>query len=153
MDLSNLKPAEGSTKKGKRVGRGNGSGRGTTAGRGTKGQLSRSGSSIPYHFEGGQMPLVRRLPKFGFHNPNSVTYRPVNLGRLSRFVAEGRVDPDEEITPEVLAAAGLADADDKVKILGDGAIDVALDVRVHAVSESARRKIEDAGGSITELDN
>lgn len=153
MDLSNLEPAEGSTKKSKRIGRGDGSGRGTTAGRGTKGQKSRSGGNIPYHFEGGQMPLVRRLPKFGFHNPNSVSYRPVNLGRLSRFIDEGRLDPDDAITPDVLAQAGLADENDKVKILGDGDVDVALNVRVHAVSESARRKIEDAGGSISELDN
>lgn len=153
MDLSNLKPAEGSTKKKKRIGRGNGSGRGTTAGRGTKGQKSRSGGNIPYHFEGGQMPLVRRLPKFGFNNPNSVTYRPVNLGRLSRFIDEGRVDPDAEITLRVLVEAGLADEDDRVKILGDGDIEVAVDINVHAVSGSARKKIEEAGGSITVLEN
>ena len=153
MDLSNLKPAEGSTKKSKRIGRGNGSGSGTTAGRGTKGQKSRSGGNIAYHIEGGQMPLVRRLPKFGFHKPNSVTYRPVNLGRLSQFIEEGRVNPDEQITPEVLAGAGLADENDLVKILGEGDIEVAVDVTVHAISESARQKIEDAGGSVTELDN
>lgn len=153
MDLSNLKPAEGSTNKRKRIGRGNGSGRGTTAGRGTKGQKSRSGGNIPYHFEGGQMPLVRRLPKFGFNNPNSVTYRPVNLGRLSRFIEEGRLDPDQEITPGVLAEAGLADEDDRVKVLGDGDIEVAVEINVHAVSGSARNKIEEAGGSITLLDN
>jgi large subunit ribosomal protein L15 len=153
MDLSNLKPAKGSTKKKKRIGRGDGSGRGTTAGRGTKGQKSRSGGTLPYHFEGGQMPLVRRLPKFGFHNPNSITYRPINVGRLSRFVEEGRLDASEEITPSTLARAGLMDENDRVKILGDGEIDVAVEVSVHAVSESAREKIEDAGGSVALLEN
>lgn len=149
MELHNLSPAEGSTKDEKRVGRGNGSGHGTTAGRGTKGQKSRSGTRIPFFFEGGQMPLVRRLPKFGFHNPERVTYQPVNVGRLAALVEEGRLDAGEPVTVERLVELGVVDEADPVKILGDGSIEHALEVRANAFSASAREKIEEAGGSVS----
>lgn len=153
MELHNLSPAEGSTKDEKRVGRGNGSGHGTTAGRGTKGQKSRSGTRIPFFFEGGQMPLVRRLPKFGFHNPERVTYQPINVGRLATLVEEGRLDAGDPVTVERLVELGVADENDPVKILGDGSIEQALDVHAHAFSTSAREKIEEAGGSVSVEDD
>ena len=149
MELHNLSPAEGSNKKEKRVGRGNGSGYGTTAGRGTKGQKSRSGTRIPFFFEGGQMPLVRRLPKFGFHNPNRKTYEILNVGRLDGLVEEGRIDPDAPVTAEVLAEAGVVEDGEPVKILGDGEIEHGLELQVAAFSDSAREKIEQAGGTAT----
>lgn len=148
MDLSNLKHSKGARKARKRIGRGEGSGRGGTATRGHKGQKSRSGAKIPASFEGGQMPLVRRIPKFGFKNLNRVPYKPVNLARLDALVDEGRIDPKTDVTPEVLAEIGLIRKKDRVKVLGRGEINVALNVRVHAVSESARKKIEAAGGSV-----
>lgn len=151
MDLSKLKPAEGAVKKSKRIGRGNGSGKGTTAGRGMKGQKSRSGGNIPAHFEGGQMPLIRRIPKFGFHNPNSVTYQPLNVGRLSQAVADGILDADAPITPEVLVEVGIINKNQLVKILGDGTIEEAVEVSAHAASASAQKKIEAAGGSVEVL--
>lgn len=149
MELHNLSPAEGSTKKEKRVGRGNGSGYGTTAGRGTKGQKSRSGTRIPFFFEGGQTPLVRRLPKFGFHNPNRKTYEILNVDGLDALVEEGRIDPDAPVTAEVLAEAGVVEDGEPVKILGDGEIEHGLDLQVAAFSDSAREKIERAGGTAT----
>lgn len=151
MDLSNLKPAPGATRKNKRKGRGVGSGRGGhSSTKGTKGQKSRSGShTLPVWFEGGQMPLFRRLPKFGFTNPFRRENRIVNVGRLARLVEEERIDPDEPVTPEVLAEAGVVQKPEQVKILGDGEISQALDVSAHAFSASAKEKIEAAGGSAT----
>lgn len=94
------------------------------------------------------MPLIRRLPKWGFHNPNSVTYQPLNVGRLNRMIEEGTFDAEEPITLDKLVEAGVVDENDRLKILGDGEIDVAVEITAHAASKSARKKIEDAGGSI-----
>lgn len=152
MNLSNLQPASGSTRSRKRIGRGQGSGRGGTATRGHKGQKSRSGAQIPAWFEGGQMPLTRRIPKFGFHNPARVVYSPVNVSRLSELVESGRLDPAQPVTPEVLAGLGLFQARDRVKILGKGELGVALNVSAHGFSASAKEKIEAAGGTITVLE-
>lgn len=154
MDLSNLKPAEGATHEGKRLGRGVGSGRGGhSSTRGTKGQSSRSGSgNRPVWFEGGQMPLFRRMPKFGFNNPFKTEYSIANVSRLARLVDKGRIDASEPVTPEVLEDAGAVRSAERVKILGDGEIEVALEISAHAFSASAKEKIEAAGGSATLLD-
>lgn len=146
MELHTLRYAPGSRRPRKRVGRGESSGHGKTAGRGTKGQKSRSGDrKVPAHFEGGQMPLQRRLPKVGFRNPFRVAYRPINVGQLEELVTSGRI-PDGVVTPEVLVRLGLARKRDRIKILGDGDLQVALRVQAHAASASARQKIEAAGG-------
>ena len=140
MNLHDLKPAEGSKKKRKRLGRGPGSGRGKTAGRGHKGQLSRSGSRRRPNFEGGQTPLHRRLPKFGFTNIFRKEYQIVNLTDLGR--CEGT-----EITPETLKAAGLIKKTDiPVKILGNGSVDKAYQVKAAKFSKPAAAKLEEAGG-------
>jgi large subunit ribosomal protein L15 len=154
MDLSNLSPAEGATQKKKRLGRGEGSGRGGhSSTRGTKGQSSRSGAgNRPAWFEGGQMPLYRRIPKFGFKAPFREEYSIANVKRLQRLVDEGRIDADEPVTPESLEEAGAVRSAENVKILGDGDIEAALDISAHAFSASAREKIEAAGGSATALD-
>lgn len=149
MDLSNLRPAKGSTKSKKRIGRGEGSGKGGTATKGHKGQKSRAGASIPAWFEGGQMPLQRRVPKFGFKNRNRVEYAAINLGRLSRLLEEGRLSEGDAVTPETLVTLGLTDKRDRVKILGDGDLSAKLDVSAHAFSASAQSKIEAAGGSVS----
>ena len=147
MDLSNLKPAAGSTKNKKRVGRGEGSGSAGTAGKGHKGQKARSGGGVPTWFEGGQMPLQRRVPKYGFKQRGRVAYDPVNLGRLARLVQDGTLDAT--ITPETLVAHGIGGKNGRVKILGDGQISAALTVHAHAFSASAKEKIEAAGGTAT----
>ncbi len=154
MDLSNLKPAKGSTKKSKRLGRGVGSGRGGhSSTRGDKGQKSRTGNNkMPAWFEGGQMPLQRRIPKFGFTNPFRKEYRIVNVSRLAELVEAGRLDASAAITPSVLVEAGLAGKADRIKILGGGALGVALEVTAHGFSKSARQKIEEAGGQATVLE-
>lgn len=151
MDLSNLKPAKGATNKRRRLGRGVGSGTGGhSSTKGDKGQKSRSGNhKMPAWFEGGQMPLQRRLPKFGFNSPFRTEYRPVNVSWLQRLVEEDRIDPSAPVTPEVLVDAGASRKSDLVKILGDGEISTALDVQAHAFSASAQKKIEAAGGSVT----
>lgn len=151
MNLSNLKPAAGSTRNRKKVGRGQGSGHGGTSTRGHKGAKSRSGASFRPWFEGGQMPLQRRIPKFGFKNRFRVEYNPINLSRLAQLVEAGRVDAAEAITPDVLVALGLAGKNDLIKILGSGEVTAALNVTAHAFSESAKAKIEAAGGSVTVL--
>ena len=141
MNLSQLKPPAGQKKAKRRIGRGMGSGRGKTAGRGSKGQRAISGFSLMRGFEGGQMPLHRRLPKRGFTNIFRVTYRTVNVDRLN-VLPGGSV-----VTPESLQAAGLiAKARLGVKVLGNGEIKVALTVRAHKFTASAARKIEAAGG-------
>ena len=151
MDLSNLKPAKGSTKKKKRLGRGVGSGYGGhSSTRGNKGQRSRSGASIPAWFEGGQMPLQRRIPKFGFTNPNRVENHVLNVDRLAALVEAGTLDASA-ITPEALVQAGVAGKQDRIKILGGGELETALTVTAHAFSKSAREKIEKAGGTATVL--
>ena len=153
MDLSNLKPAKGATRSRKRIGRGVGSGYGGhSSTRGNKGQKSRSGASIPIWFEGGQMPLQRRIPKFGFKNRFRVAYRGVNIGRLLKLIEEKRIDPTQPITPAVLVEAGAVRKSDLVKILGDGDISDKLEVHAHAFSASAKTKLEDAGGSITVIE-
>ena len=147
MDLSKLTPAKGSTHSKKRIGRGEGSGKGGTATKGHKGQKSRAGASIPAWFEGGQMPLQRRVPKFGFKNHNRVEYAAINLGRLGRLVEEGRLSEGDAVTPELLISLGMTDKRDRVKILGDGDFSTKLDITAHAFSKSAKEKIEAAGGS------
>ena len=145
MKLHELSPSPGSTKSKKRIGRGPGSGTGKTAGRGHKGQRSRSGYSQRLGFEGGQMPLIRRVPKRGFTNIFRSEYSVINVRDLAALAEEG------EITPESLLAHGLVRRGRPVKILGDGEIDTAVTVRAHKFSRSARQKIEAAGGSCEEL--
>lgn len=146
MKLHDLKPAAGARRSRKRVGRGPGSGNGKTAGRGEKGQKSRSGYKRKRGFEGGQMPLVRRLPKRGFVNLFRTTYRTVNVDRLNAFEAGSTV------TPEDLLARGLVrKGRDGVKVLGNGEIGVKLTVRAHRFTEAAKAKIEAAGGTIEVL--
>lgn len=141
--LSNLSPPAGAKHKRKRLGRGPGTGQGTTAGKGQKGQNCRSGGGVRPYFEGGQMPLQRRLPKRGFKNPFRVDYDPVNVGRLGDTFAAG-----DAVDPTVLIARGLAPRKSKrVKILGSGEISVALTIRAHGFSKSAREKILAAGGT------
>ena len=145
--LSNLKYAEGSRKKRKRVGRGEGSGHGSQATRGMNGQRSRSGSKKRAWFEGGQMPLQRRIPKFGFTNIFKETYQVVNLNALQRVANENNID--KVLNSEELKNLGLISSTRKpVKILGKGELKVKLNLEVHAISQSAKEKIESAGGSI-----
>lgn len=148
MKLHELSPAKGSKKDRKRVGRGPGSGLGKTAGRGHKGQRSRSGYSRRPGFEGGQMPLVRRVPKRGFTNIFRVEFAVVNLQDLAEIAAE----TGNEVTPESLADAGRVRRGRPVKVLGNGEIDRALTVKAHAFSASARQKIEGAGGTVEEIE-
>ena len=144
--LSNLTPAPGSRRKPKRIGRGQGSGHGGTATRGHKGAGSRSGSKHRAWFEGGQMPLVRRLPKRGFVSPFRTEYQVVNVETLGRLATDGRV-VDGVVNPEVLSKLGVVkDESSPVKILGSGELKVKLDVSAHAFSKSAVQKIETAGG-------
>ncbi|MEN0003691.1 MAG: 50S ribosomal protein L15 [Bacteroidota bacterium] len=145
MELHNLKPASGSTKKTKRIARGQGSGHGGTATRGHKGQKSRSGFSKKRNFEGGQMPLQMRLPKRGFKNPNRVAYVPLNINRLQAISDKYNVT---EITLENLVENGIIRKKDKVKVLGRGELSATLNVTVHAVSTSAKEAIEAKGGSV-----
>ena len=142
MKLHNLSPKEGSKQKKKRVGRGNGSGRGTYCGRGIKGQKARAGGNVGPIFEGGQTRLFRRLPKVGFNNKFKREVNIVNVRDLNGFPA------DSEVTPELLEERGLISSipGDGVKILGDGELEVSLTVKAHDFSESARKKIEAAGG-------
>jgi large subunit ribosomal protein L15 len=143
MELHNLKPAEGSTHSDKRVGRGEGSGRGGTSTRGHKGAKSRSGYSKKRGFEGGQMPLQRRVPKFGFKNPNRVAYRGINLDVIQGLIDNKKV---KEITREVLIDNGLMSKNDLVKILGRGELKSKIDVTADAFSKSAKEAIEAQGG-------
>ncbi len=143
MRLDNLKPPRGAKKKARRVGRGAGSGRGRTAGRGSKGQGSRSGGGVRPGFEGGQMPLQRRLPKRGFHNPFRKVYAEVNVRDLERFA------PDSVVDEELLRQSGLVKGRwDGIKLLGSGDITRSLTVKVDRCSAGARQKIEAAGGQI-----
>jgi len=144
LTLANLSPQEGSRKQKKRVGRGPGSGHGKTSGRGHKGAKARSGYQSKPGFEGGQMPLQRRLPKRGFNNIFRKDYEIIGLGQLEVFEA------GQEVSTETLVAAGLAKAGNGVKILANGEISKALTVRVEKVSGSARELIEKAGGSVVE---
>jgi large subunit ribosomal protein L15 len=148
MDLSNLKPAEGSTKTSKRIGRGQGSGRGGTSTRGHKGAKSRSGYSKKVGFEGGQMPLQRRVPKFGFKNINRKEYKAINVEVLQALAEKNNITT---IDKEVLMAAGMMSKNDNVKILGNGVITVKLEVKAHAFSKSAIAAIEAAEGTVVKL--
>ncbi len=146
--LSNLKPAKGSVKKEKRVGRGPGSGHGGTSTRGMNGQKSRSGDKYRPWFEGGQMPLSRRVPKRGFKSPFKVEYQPLNLTKLVEFVSKNNL-VDQPITPELLYEKKVVGSKNKpIKVLGEGEVNVKLDLTIHAISQSARQKIESAGGTI-----
>jgi|SRR5882724_10811134 len=143
MKLHEIKPAPGSTKRRKVVGRGRGSGHGTTAGRGGKGQTARTGSSIPAWFEGGQMPLIRRLPKRGFTNIFKKNYAIINIEILDRF------ESGQEVTPALLVSQGLIGSrNNGVKVLGAGALTKTLTVHAHKFSQSAAAKIEAAGGKV-----
>ena len=148
MDLSNLKPAKGSVKKEKRIERGQGSGKGRTATRGHKGQKSRSGYSRNYSFEGGQMPLNRRVPKFGFKNFNRVEYKAVNISTLQELAERKKLT---KIDVQTLIDNGIIARKDLVKILGNGKLTVKLDVTAHAFSESAKKAIEALEGNAVKI--
>lgn len=141
MELHTLQPASGSRRRAMRVGRGRASGKGKTSGRGHKGQYARSGHKHKPLFEGGQMPMARRIPKRGFKNINRVVYAPVNTAALNAF------EEGTEVTPDLLAQAGLVKGNwDGIKILGNGELTKKLTVRAHAFSATAKEKIEAAGG-------
>jgi len=148
MDLSNLKPASGSVKKDKRIGRGQGSGRGGTSTRGHKGAQSRSGYSRTRGFEGGQMPLQRVVPKFGFKNINRVEYKAINLDALQKLAEKNKLSA---INVQTFIDAGLADKNDRIKILGNGELKLKLTVKAHAFSNSAKTAIEKLEGTIETL--
>jgi len=149
MNLSSLKPAAGSVKKGKRIGRGQGSGRGGTSTRGHKGAKSRSGYSRKEGFEGGQMPLQRRVPKFGFNNPNKIVNKVVSLDTLNLLTEKLNV---KAIGLEEFVNNGLASKNSRVKVLGDGELKLSLEVSAHAFSKSATEAIEKAGGKVVVLE-
>ncbi len=148
MELSNLKPAKGSVKKDRRLGRGQGSGKGGTATRGHKGQKSRSGYSKRIGFEGGQMPLQRRVPKHGFKNISRKEYKAVNLSTLEELAESKKL---KTIDVQALVDAGLVSRSDLVKILGNGKLTKKLEVKAHAFSASARKAIEELEGSIEKI--
>ncbi len=148
MDLTNLKPAEGSTHREKRIGRGQGSGFGGTSTRGHKGQKSRSGYSRKIGFEGGQMPLQRRLPKFGFKNINRKEYKGVNVSALQELAEKRKLT---SINVDTLVDFGLLRKNDKVKILGNGSLSLKLEVTAHAFSKSAIKAIEGQEGTVVKL--
>jgi large subunit ribosomal protein L15 len=148
MKLHTLKPAAGSVRKNKRLGRGQGSGGGGTAGRGHKGAQSRSGYSKKFGFEGGQMPLQRRLPKFGFKNNNKIYFKAVNLDVLEGLAEKGKT---VEINVQFLIDNGIVGKNDKVKVLGRGTLKSKVNVQAHAFSETAVKAIEAAGGSATKM--
>jgi len=148
MKLHSLRPASGSVKKKKRVGRGQGSGRGGTSTRGHKGAKSRSGYSKKEGFEGGQMPLQRRVPKFGFKNPNRVEYKPINVQSLQEIAEKNNIS---SFVMSDYTKYGMASKKDKIKILNKGEISVKLDVEAHAFSSSAKSAIESAGGKATTI--
>ncbi|SDR73995.1 LSU ribosomal protein L15P [Polaribacter sp. KT25b] len=149
MSLHNLTPAEGSVKKGKRIARGEGSGHGGTSTRGHKGQKSRSGYSRKIGFEGGQMPLQRRVPKFGFTNINRKEYQGINLDKLQSLVDDGKIT--DTVNLDILVAIGLASKNDLVKILGGGELKAKLNITVHKFTATAKAAIEAAGGEVVTL--
>ena len=144
MQLNNLRPAKGSVKSGKRIGRGEGSGKGGTSTRGHKGQKSRSGYSRKIGFEGGQMPLQRRVPKFGFTNINRKEYQGINLDKLQQLVDDGKIK--DTVTMDVLIENGLVRKNELVKILGRGELKAKLNISVHKYTATAKDAIEKAGG-------
>ena len=149
MKLENLKPAKGATKASKRVGRGEGSGHGGTATRGMNGAKSRSGYSHKIGFEGGQMPIQRRLLKFGFKNPTRVEYKPVNLSVINALAVDADLN---EVTIDDLFTAGIISKNEIVKVLGKGEITKAVNVVANAFSKSAAEKIQAAGGTATVIE-
>ncbi len=149
MDLSNLKPAKGSIKSRKRLGRGEGSGYGDTASRGHKGQKSRSGYSKKLGFEGGQMPLQRRVPKFGFNNINRKEYKGINIGALQKLADEKNIDT---IDVQTLIDAGWAKKNELIKILGDGELKTKLHIKAHAFSKSVIKAIERLDGTAEKIE-
>lgn len=149
MKLHELKPAAGSKGREKRIGRGEGSGHGGTSTRGHKGAQARSGYSRKIGFEGGQMPIQRRLPKYGFKNPTRVEYKGINVSALQALAEQNGLT---EITLETLVSAGYVSSKQLVKILGNGELTVKLDVTAHAFSKSAVAKIEAAGGKTTTIE-
>jgi large subunit ribosomal protein L15 len=148
MDLSKLKPAEGATKKEKRIGRGQGSGRGGTSTKGHKGQKAQAGYNHKRGFEGGQMPLVRRVPKFGFTNPTRVEFKGINLDTLQTLAESKGL---KVIDPKALYENGLISRNDKFKVLGRGELKGAINVTAHAFSATAKSAIEAKGGSATTI--
>jgi large subunit ribosomal protein L15 len=148
MDLSNLKPAEGSVKKRKRIARGVGSGKGRTSTRGLKGQKQRSGYSRTIGFEGGQMPIHRRLPKFGFRNINRVEFKAINIDILEKLAKEKSISL---INVDILFEAGYIQKTDLVKILANGKLTAKIDVKAHAFSKTAIKAIENAGGTAEKI--
>jgi large subunit ribosomal protein L15 len=148
MDLSNLRPAKGSVKKGKRLGRGQGSGRGGTSTRGHKGAKSRSGYSKKVGFEGGQMPLQRRVPKYGFKNVNRIEYKSINISTLQAIAEKHDI---EKIDMEVLIKTGFVNKNSLVKILGNGTLERKIEVHAHAFSKSAKEAIESKKGTVVIL--
>ena len=148
MDLSNLKPARGSVKRDKRLGRGQGSGKGGTSTRGHKGAKSRSGYKKKIGFEGGQMPLQRRIPKFGFKNINRVEYKAINISTLQNLAGKLNID---RIDFQTLVEAGLVSKNALVKILGNGELEIKLEVHAHAFSKSAVEAIEAKRGTVIKI--
>lgn len=148
MNLHNLKPAEGAVKKDKRIGRGQGSGHGGTSTRGHKGAKSRSGYKTKIGFEGGQMPLQRRVPKFGFKNINRVEYKGVNLSTIQYLIENKNVS---EINFDILKENGIVSRNDLVKILGKGELSAKINITAHKFSASAKESIESKGGTCTEI--
>lgn len=149
MELSNLKPAKGAVKSGKRIGRGQGSGKGGTSTRGHKGAKSRSGYSKKVGFEGGQMPLQRRVPKFGFTNINRKEYQAINVGTIQSLVEEGKIS--DTVNLEVLIKAGVAKHNDLIKVLGEGEISAKINFTANKFSKTAVEAIEKCGGTVTTL--
>jgi large subunit ribosomal protein L15 len=145
MELKNLRPAAGSTKKRKRIGRGTGSGHGGTSTRGHKGDKARSGAKEKRHFEGGQTPMQRRLPKRGFKNINRIDYVALNLGALESYVQK---TGETSFDVNKLVALGIARASDKIKLLGNGKLNSKVTLSVHAVSATAKAAVEALGGSV-----
>lgn len=143
MDLSKIKPAKGAVKSSKRIGRGQGSGKGGTSTKGHKGQQSRSGYSRKRGFEGGQMPLQRRVPKFGFSNPSRIEHKGINLDALQLLVEKTGL---KAVDPDVLRANGILGKNETLKVLGRGEVKGALDVKAHAFSATAKAAIEAKGG-------
>jgi large subunit ribosomal protein L15 len=148
MDLSNLQPAAGSTKNRKRIARGQGSGRGGTSTRGHKGAKSRAGYSRKVGFEGGQMPIYRRLPKYGFKNINRVEYRSINLDVIQALTTKHNL---EVIDVDTLIERGIASKNDRIKILGRGELTAKVEVKAHAFSAGAAKAIESTGGQATKI--
>jgi large subunit ribosomal protein L15 len=146
--LGNLRSSDGARSKKKRIGRGEGSGKGGTATKGHKGAQSRSGYKKMRSFEGGQMPLVRRIPKFGFYNRNRVEYQIVNVGRLQELVDNNKIDPNAITFDSLLEIGVINNRRMPLKILGNGELSASLSVEAHRFTESAKEKIESVGGTV-----